>query len=121
MPILVGFIVIACAALIVLATVRRIRRGGGCCGEHEGAPKKIRPADRDKSHYPYRYTARVEGIVCANCVRRVENSFNSRGGIYAKVNTDDNTVMIYSKSPLERREAAQMIDGSYYLADFVEA
>ena len=120
MPILVISVIIACIALIVLVTIRRIKHGGGCCGEHESAPKKILPADRDRSHYQFCYTAKVEGIVCSHCVRRVENSFNSQDGIYAKVNTEDNTVTIYSKRALERREAAQMLDGQYYLADFKE-
>jgi len=120
MPILVIAVVAACIALIVFVTVRRINQGGGCCGEHEKAQKKVRPADMDKSHYPYRYTAKVEGIVCSNCVRRVENSFNSADGIYAKVNTDDNTVVMLSKHPLDRRAATEMLDGSYFLSDFKE-
>ena len=119
-PVLVVPVVAVCIALIVLLTMRRIKRGGGCCGEHESAPKKIRPTDRDKTHYPYRYTAKAEGMICANCVRRVENSFNSNDGIYAKVNMDNNIVVIYSKRPLDRREAAQMLNGAYTLTDFKE-
>ena len=119
-PVLVILVVSVCIALIVILTIRRIRHGGGCCGEHESAPKKIRPADRDKSHYPYRYFANVEGIVCSNCVRRVENSFNSNNGIYAKVNMDNNIVVIYSKRPLECYEAAKMLDGAYTITDLRE-
>ena len=36
-------------------------------------------------------------IHCQNCVRTIENAFNSQEGFYAKVNTEDNTVTILSK------------------------
>ena len=40
---------------------------------------------------------KVYDIHCQNCVRTIENAFNSQEGFYAKVNTEDNTVTILSK------------------------
>lgn len=61
------------------AYVKKLRAGGGCCGPHEAAEKKVRVADRDKSHYPYTAVLRVDGMTCSNCVRRVENAIKPPG------------------------------------------
>ena len=34
----------------VYGTVRRIRHGSSCCGEHDPAPKKVKVADQNKNH-----------------------------------------------------------------------
>ena len=36
----------------IYSFVHHLRCGGGCCGEHEAAAKKVRVADRNCSHYP---------------------------------------------------------------------
>ena len=109
------------AALIVFSVIRKIRHGGSCCGEHEAAAVKIRAADRDLSHYPYHYTAEIEGMVCAHCVRNVENAFHSAEGIHAAVDLGRKTARLFAKHPLTRREAAAMLDGtSYTLTAFKE-
>ncbi len=66
------------------AYVKKLRAGGGCCGPHEAAEKKVRVADRDKSHYPYTAVLRVDGMTCSNCVRRVENALNRLDGVWAE-------------------------------------
>ena len=117
MPIIIAAV---CAVLAVMI-VRKLRHGGSCCGEHETAAAKIRAAERDLSHYPYRYRAVIEGMVCANCVRNAENAFNSAEGIYASADLGSKTADIRSKRRLERREAAAMLDGtSYTLTEFEE-
>ncbi len=60
----------------VYSYIRKLRYGGGCCGEHEGAVKKVKVADRDKTHYPYETVLTIDGMTCSNCVRRVENALN---------------------------------------------
>ena len=114
-------IIAAVCTVLVVTIVRKIKHGGSCCGEHESAAAKIRAADRDLSHYPYRYRAVIEGMVCANCVRNVENAFNSAKGICASVELGSKTADIRSKRRLERRETAAMLDGtSYTLTEFEE-
>ena len=39
----------------VYGTVKRVRHGSACCGEHEAAPKKIRVSDKNKKNYQYLY------------------------------------------------------------------
>ena len=113
---------VAFSALLVLYVVRKLRKGGSCCGGgHEAAPKRIKPKDRKLSNYSFRYSAKVEGMVCSNCLRRVENSFNSKEGIYAKGSLESKTVRLYSKQPLTRREAAGILSGlSYTITEYME-
>ena len=48
----------------IYSYVRKLRQGGGCCGGHEPAEKKVKVADRDKRHYPYTVTLTVDGMTC---------------------------------------------------------
>ena len=117
----VPVIIAVVCVVLALIIVRKIKHGGGCCGEHETAAVKVRAADRELSHYPYRYRAVIEGMVCANCVRNAENALNSSEGIYALVELGSKTADIRSKRRLERREAAALLDGtSYTLTEFEE-
>ena len=111
----------AAVALLIWYVVHKLKHGGSCCGEHESAPEKIKPKDKKLSNYPYKYTADVEGMVCSNCLRRVENAFNTHEGIYAKGRLDNKKVSIYSKKELDRRDAVDLLDGlSYTITDFRE-
>ena len=100
----------AIIALIVLYMVHHLRAGGGCCGSHEAPAKRIRAADRNPSHYPYHYTAQIEGMVCGNCARRVENLFNESGDCFASVNLAERCAEIYTKRKTERTECAKKLE-----------
>ena len=45
----------------IYSFVHHLRCGGGCCGEHETAAKKVRVADRDRSHVVSLVDLGVEG------------------------------------------------------------
>lgn len=93
-------IIAVLAVVIIIALVRIIKnRGKSCCGSG-GSVKKVRPADTNAQNYPYSAIARVEGMVCINCVRRVENAFNSLDGYMAKVDMDTNLADIRAKMPM---------------------
>ena len=77
--------VVLLCAYAVYSYIRKLRVGGGCCGEREAAPKRVRVRDRDKRHYPYVLEVTIDGMVCANCARRVENALNSLDGVWARV------------------------------------
>ena len=120
-------ILLTIAAVAVIAVVlawsiaRKIRIGGSCCGEHEAAPRKIVSADTDKNHYAHNYTLTIEGMVCGACLRRVENAFNSCEGFYASGELQTKTVTLYTKAPLTRKQAAEMLGGTTYtLVDLEE-
>ncbi|MCC8182479.1 MAG: cation transporter [Clostridiales bacterium] len=95
-----AIIIVLLAAACVYAAysyVKKLRKGGGCCGEHEETVKKIRVADRDKSHYPYRAVVRIEGMTCGNCANRVQNALNAMEGTWAEVSLGDRQAVLRLK------------------------
>lgn len=81
--------VIICIALVLICAfgiasyVKRLSRG--CCGSSGDKVKRRKPQDTDKSHYPYCYRIKIDGMTCKNCAARIENAFNSIGDYYAEV------------------------------------
>ena len=92
--------ILICIILVIIICIgirsTKKRATSGCCGSSETV-KKVRVRDKNKDHYPYKTVLKVYDIHCQNCVRTIENAFNSQDGFYAKVNTEDNTVIILSK------------------------
>ena len=118
-----GFLILAALAGIVAGIcmlIYSIRHGRSCCGTHKAGTGRLRPADRDLSHYPFRYTAEVEGMVCSHCVRNVENAFFA-AGMYASADLASKRVELWAKRHLPRREAAEILAGAgYTLIEFKE-
>ena len=102
--------------LIVVFAVRSYSKKlkSGCCGAGGDSVKKVRPGDRDISHYPYAKTIHVEGMHCENCARRVENAFNGRDGFYAKVDLSKKTADVYMKNPADTALIADIVRRSGY-------
>ena len=112
------FVIVAILVLIVVGavygTVRRIRYGSSCCGERTPADKKVKVEDKDKTHYPYTYSLNVEGMICSNCARHVENAFNVKAGMWAKVNLEKKEVLLRVKSDISERELAEIVASAGY-------
>ena len=109
------------AASLVLLLWRKLRGGASCCGEHEAPVGRVRPVDPDPAHYPYRYTLSVGGMVCANCARRVENTFHRTGRMLAAADLGRKELCVRSMDALDRQEAARLVDAAgYTLMDFKE-
>ena len=107
-------ILAAVIALAVYGTVRRIRHGSACCGEHEPAPKRIKPKDRDPKNYPLLYDLKVDGMHCANCAVRVENAFNSRSGLWGKADIGQKRVELKSKYKISESECSEILSDAGY-------
>ena len=117
----IGMLFLFVGALIALIwmIVHKSMRGSSCCGERDAPEKKVKVSDKNKKNYEYRYTASIEGMVCSNCARHVENAFNSMGDVYAKVNLGKKEAEIYSKFALSRENISACLRGSSYtLIDF---
>ncbi len=120
MKALIAVAAVAALGLLIVLLIRRTR-SGGCCGTQVETARKIRPTDRNPAHYAHHYTATVEGMVCAGCVRTVENAFNAHDGVCAVVDLGTRKARIHSKAPLDRRSAADLLTGtSYIISDFRE-
>ncbi len=114
MNILILIMVLGIAAALYLITKKKITRGSSCCGEHEAMVKKVKCKDMDPKHYPYHYLLKVEGMVCANCARRVENVFHETGQMMAKADLGKKEVRLFSKQVLDRRESAKLVEAAGY-------
>lgn len=90
-------VVLAFAVLVVRSYVKRLN--SGCCGTSgDGAVKRIKVSDRNKSHYPYSFVMKVDGMVCSNCAARIENALNAFDGVWASADVGNGTVTVLSKS-----------------------
>lgn len=117
---IVILVLLAIVIMAILSIRKRIKYGSSCCGTHDATPAKIRVADTNKAHYPYVYTLTIDGMLCSNCVRHVENALNSHEGIWATVNLEKNITLVRAKTPQERKHLSEIIaDEGYTLIDFV--
>ena len=99
----------------IYSFVHHLRCGGGCCGEHEAAAKKVRVADRDRSHYPYRLVLGVDGMTCQNCQRHVENALNTLPDTLAEVNLSAQNVTVWTKADADEEVIRKAIRDAGYL------
>ena len=58
--IVIVIIVVICV-FAIYSYGHKMRHGGGCCGSHEAAEKKVKVADKNKDHYPYEVTLTIDG------------------------------------------------------------
>lgn len=117
---IINIIAIVIVALIVVFGtanyIKKLKKGGDCCPEHEEGTKSIKVKDRDKSHYPYEAKLAIDGMSCENCVRNVENALNALDGTWASVSLEDNmaTVLLKDKPDIEKLSKA-VSDAGYLL------
>jgi len=107
-------ILIAAIAYIVYKSRKSLSGGGGCCSNGTKPESKVRPQDSDKANYPYTYDVKVDGMMCTNCARHVENTFNSAGFYTEKVDLDTNVVRLLSKKEETQEDLNHLFDGSSY-------
>lgn len=99
--VIIVLVLAAIAVLSVMSYVKKLR--SGCCGASDEKVKRVRVADRDKSHYPYSVVLTVDGMVCGNCAARVENALNALEGVWASADVEHGTVMVRMKQSLEEQ------------------
>lgn len=98
----------------VYSYVRKLRQGGGCCGEHEPPVKKRKGGDRDKNHYPYEGILTIDGMTCSNCVRRAENALNTLEGVWAEVDLGSRKAAVRMKQMLPEDTLREAVRGAGY-------
>ena len=119
MNILAILAAVAVVAVLFILMRNKVTKGSSCCGEHESPVERVRADDLDPAHYPYHYRLLVEGMVCANCAKRVENAFLGTGEMLANVDLGKKEVNLLSKRDLDRFEAAGIVDrAGYTLSEF---
>ena len=73
------------------------------------ALRKIKVADKDKSHYPYEKTLVVDGMVCKNCSARVENALNSIDGVWAEADASSGRVTVRMKREIDDKASKRQL------------
>ena len=116
--IIIIFILLVIVVLALGSIKKRIKYGSACCGTRDAAPAKIKVRDKNKSHYPFVYMMTVDGMVCSNCARHVENALNSKDGLWAKVNIEKKNVTVRAKAEVKEEEFSRIIrDAGYTMMD----
>lgn len=107
-------IIIVLLILIIIAlNSAKKRLKGGCCGSG-GGTIKIKPTDRNKSHYPHKSLVYIDGMTCEHCQTRIENAFNSMPDCFATVNLKKKYAQVLSKSELNEKQISDLITEKGY-------
>ena len=107
--------VVLLCAYAVYSYIRKLRVGGGCCGERDAAAKKVKVEDHNKAHYPHTLVMGVDGMTCQNCQRHVENALNVMPGTWAAVDLAAQNVTILTKDEADEDAIRQAIRDAGYL------
>lgn len=111
-------VVLIVAAIVVFGSInyiKKLKKGGDCCPEHEEATKSVKVKDRDKSHYPYEAKLAIDGMSCNNCVRNVENALNALDGTWATVSLEDNMATVLLKNPPDIEKLSKAVADAGYM------
>ena len=111
-------IVLIVAAIVVFGSInyiKKLKKGGDCCPEHEEATKSVKVKDRDKSHYTYEAKLAIDGMSCNNCVRNVENALNALDGTWATVSLEDNMATVLLKNPPDIEKLSKAVADAGYM------
>ena len=111
-------IVLIVAAIVVFGSInyiKKLKKGGDCCPEHEETTKSVKVKDRDKSHYPYEAKLAIDGMSCNNCVRNVENALNALDGTWASVSLEDNMATVLLKNPPDIEKLSKAVADAGYM------
>lgn len=118
MNILNIIIVLIVVVIVVFGSInyiKKLKKGGDCCPEHEEATKSVKVKDRDKSHYPYEAKLAIDGMSCNNCVRNVENALNALDGTWATVSLEDNMATVLLKNPPDIEKLSKAVADAGYM------
>ncbi|WP_455034552.1 heavy-metal-associated domain-containing protein [Lachnoanaerobaculum gingivalis] len=118
MNILNIIIVLIVVVIVVFGSInyiKKLKKGGDCCPEHEEATKSVKVKDRDKSHYPYEAKLAIDGMSCNNCVRNVENALNALDGTWASVSLEDNMATVLLKNPPDIEKLSKAVADAGYM------
>lgn len=113
--VLIVLVLVALCGYGAYSYIHKLRHGGGCCGEHEAAPKKVKVEDHNRKHYPYKVVIRVDGMTCGNCARRVENALNRLPGTWAEVDLGARQATVLLKEPPQEQLLDQTVRDAGYL------
>ncbi len=114
MDLILIIILISIILSALLFTIKKFRKGGGCCGEHETIHQN-RPIDRHSANYHYCISLDIGGMTCENCAIRLANALNQSEGIFARVFYETKKAEVYSESVLDEMEIRKAVNDAGYV------
>lgn len=119
---IVNIAIVAVLLLVALGGIRTLIKnihGESCCsGGNTEVP--VKPADKNKKNYPYKYTVIIEGMKCINCAKRIQNKLNANG-MWAKVNFKKSSAeVLFKKKDSEELMKKIVSDAGYKIIDYKE-
>lgn len=109
--------VLICLIILLICIYAVINYGkklkNGCCGTG-GGEVKVRAADKNKAHYPYKTVLFIDGMTCRHCAARIENAFNAVDGCFAKVNLRKKCADLRTKTLPDRNEIKNTVKKAGY-------
>ncbi len=120
-----GNVIISLVLLLLIGVsfariIRIVKYGGSCCGGGSDMAPKVKVADKNRSHYPYSYLLKVEGMVCSGCVRNVENAINSDGELWAEADLGNKEVKVLAKRKMGRDDFLKLFEKTHYTLSDIE-
>ena len=111
-------IILAGVLLIAFALWQTLQRFRGkaknsCCGSAEAVTVR-KVEDTDVSHYPYHYLLSIDGMMCSNCAKTVENTLNGMPGVWGRVNLGKKEADVLAKEPVESSSFAEALRKKSY-------
>ena len=107
-------IIILISIIFVISYIKKIQSGSCCSTRGNENISKVKVADKNKNHYPYKRILQIGGMTCSNCAKKIENNFNKLGNVYAKVNFDKEELIILMKEELSDQDIENVIKDSGY-------
>ncbi|MCL1632964.1 heavy-metal-associated domain-containing protein [Sporolactobacillus sp. CPB3-1] len=110
------FLIFIILAVLFLFAVRGafLRMKGGCCEGSGQRVKKVKAADRNAAHYPYKAVLEIKGMTCEHCVRRVEHALNRLDGAYAEAELRKKEAVVHMRMPLTNRQLFRAVSDAGY-------
>lgn len=120
MNLILGVLLAALIGAALIQTIRKFRKGGGCCPEHETVARKA-PADRNGSRYPFRVKLKIGGMTCDNCAARVANALNGLDGVWARISYETKTGDVRCREkPDEKQIRRTVSQAGYVVMEYTE-
>ncbi len=118
--IIISIILLVLIALAFVHIIRIVKNGGSCCSSGSDMAPRVKVADKDRSHYPYKYRLKVEGMVCAGCVRNVENAINTDGELWATADLGNKEVTVLAKRKMGLGDFLKLFEKTHYTLTDIE-
>ena len=98
-------ILVVVLVFAVKSSIKHFKGEGACCGGGSGTVKSRKPRKK-KLDGPVigRYTVRISGMHCQNCVNSVTNAINSIAGASAKVSLHSKSAEVSFDRDIDREE-----------------